>query len=209
MGTSLSHQLSSITLKKYPETQIGAYFLDRVVNLIEEGMDVAVRIGELPDSSMRAIKVGCVRMVTCASPEYLEKHGEPQTPEELKNHNIIFPRVGAFTQDWRFEHNGNAQTIRMKPRLTISTNEAVITAAKQHFGITRLLSYQVADAVAAGDLKCILEEYEPTGLPVHVVHREGRMASVKVRAFIDMLVEQLRANPGLNWKETLPGAVSR
>lgn len=182
----------------YPATEVTALFLDRIVSLLEEGLDVGVRIGELPDSSMRALRVGSVRHVLCASPEHLRNRGIPQHPEDLRKHPIISSSAGNFTVDWRFGSKIASQRLSIKPRLAVTTNDAAIAAAVSSFGITRLLSYQIAPQLAAGELQIILSEYEPTPLPVHIVHREGRYASVKVRTFVDLLAERLRTDSALN-----------
>ena len=181
-------------LERYPGTDVSALFLDRVVSLLDEGLDVGVRIGELPDSSMRALQVGSVRHVLCASPEHLQRYGLPQRPEDLHGHPIISSSAGSFSLDWRFE----GKTLRYKPRLTVTTNDAAIEAAVRSFGITRLMSYQIAPQLAAGKLQIILSEFEPAPQPIHIVHREGRYASAKIRSFIDLLAERLRADTALN-----------
>jgi len=185
-------------LHRYPAMEVSALFLDRVVNLLEEGLDVGVRIGELPDSSMRAIRVGYVRRVLCASPDYLEKYGVPQNPAELSGHNIVSASAVSPTIEWKFSQGSELAVVRVKPRLTVTTNDAAIEAAVQGFGITRLLSYQVAPHLASGQLKILLSEFEPAPMPIHVLHREGRHASVKVRAFIDLIAVRLRENRALN-----------
>lgn len=181
-------------LERYPGTDVSALFLDRVVSLLDEGLDVGVRIGELPDSSMRALQVGSVRHVLCASPEHLQRYGLPQRPEDLHGHPIISSSAGSFSLDWQFE----GKTLRYKPRLTVTTNDAAIEAAVRSFGITRLMSYQIAPQLDAGKLQIILSEFEPAPRPIHIVHREGRYASAKIRSFIDLLVERLRADTALN-----------
>lgn len=179
-------------LKCYPEMGVSAVFLDRVVNLLEEGFDVGVRIGELPDSTMKAKHVGFVRRVICASTSYLKKNGEPLRPEQLIDHNIVAAGSVSPSLEWKFGQGNKSISIRVKPRLTIFNNDAAIDAALQGFGVTRLLSYQVAPYVATGKLRIILSEFEQAPLPVHVVHREGRYASGKVRTFVDLIVEKLR-----------------
>jgi len=189
-------------LERYPKTEVDAIFLDRVVNLIEEGLDVGIRIGELPDSSMRALRVGQVRLIMAAAPSYLKKFGIPQTPQDITNHTIIASNAVSTSNEWRFECPEGTQSgvssIRIKPRLNVTTNDAAIKACVQGFGITRLLSYQVADYLESGELKIVLENYEPAPRPVHIVHREGRLASTKVRAFIDLMAERLRKDKALN-----------
>lgn len=184
-------------LKCYPEMEVDALFLDRVVSLVEEGLDVGVRIGDLPDSNMRALKVGEVRMVLVASPEYLERHGIPTEPHELQQRSVIASSAGNFAVGWRFKYPVGEQSVRIKPRLTVTTNDAAIEAALEGLGITRVLSYQVADQLADGRLQVLLPEFELPPRPVHIVHREGRYASAKVRAFIDLLAQRLRNDPAL------------
>ena len=180
-------------LQQYPEVDVSAYFLDRIVNMVEEGMDVAVRIGPLPDSGLKALRVGRVRRMLCASPDYLARHGVPQHPSDLPGHAVIgttnlSPRAGR-----RFGVTDEPTLVRMKPRLTVTSNDGAIAAASGGLGIARLLSYQVADEVASGQLQVILAEYEEAPWPIHVLHRESKYGSAKVRAFIDMLAHELRA----------------
>lgn len=179
-------------LQQYPEVDVSAFFLDRVVNLVEEGMDVAVRIGQLPDSGLKALRVGKMRRLLCASPEYLERHGTPRHPSELQKHEVIAAGTLSPRTDWRFGAIDDPTLIRMKPRLTVTSNDAAIAAASAGLGIARLLSYQVADEVAAGRLQVILAEYEEAPWPIHILHRESKYGSTKVRTFIDMLAGHLR-----------------
>lgn len=185
-------------LRQYSETEVDAVFLDRVVNLIEEGLDVGIRIGELPDSSMRALRVGTIRLVLCASPDYLAKNGIPQLPEDVKRHDVIASSAGNFGRELQFNTPKGIRAIRVKPRLTVTTNPGAIVAAQAGFGLCRVLSYQIANQLACGELKLVLENFEPPALPVHIVHREGRLASSKVRTFIDLMAQRLRAHPVLN-----------
>ena len=184
-------------LRRFPEISISAVFLDRVVNLLEEGMDVGVRIGELPDSSMHAIGVGHVRRVVCASPQYLRAHGAPKTPADLTTHTLIAASPVSPSVEWKFIHDRKSINVKVRPRLTVTNNEAAITAAVQGFGITRLMSYQIAPYIGSGQLQAILGKYEPPRLPIHVLHQEGRHASAKIRTFVDMLVEKLRGDKAL------------
>lgn len=184
--------------RTFGETSVSAVFVDRVVNLVEEGFDVGVRIGDLPDSSLRAIRVGQVRRVVCASPAYLEKHGCPRTPGDLAGHRIVAATSLTATSEWVFVKGKQKIAVRVEPRLLLNTNDAALEAVKCGFGLTRLISYQVADEVAAGDVRIVLSEYEDVPLPIHVIHCEGRHRSAKVRAFIDMAVERLRASPALS-----------
>jgi DNA-binding transcriptional LysR family regulator len=184
-------------LQRYPDMEVSFFLLDRIVNLLEEGIDVAVRIGELPDSSMRAIRVGQVRRVVCAAPGYLEKHGTPQSPDELVHHTIVAAVNVSSTVEWRFNCGGEIRPTKVKPRLHVTSNEAAIEVASMGFGVTRLMSYQVAPLLSTGQLETILPQFELAALPIHVVYREGRLASAKVRSFVDLIVERLRAEPSL------------
>jgi DNA-binding transcriptional LysR family regulator len=185
-------------LKQYPEVDVSAYFLDRVVNLVEEGMDVAVRIGHLPDSSLMALRVGQVRRVLCASPEYLARNGLPLHPADLLRHTVIAASGISPRIEWKFGGPDEPAVVRITPRLTVTSNDAAIAAAVAGLGITRLLSYQIASELSEGALKIVLADYEEAPWPVHILHRESKYGSAKVRKFIDMLAERLRAHPFLN-----------
>ena len=185
-------------LQRHPGMEVNALFVDRVVNLVEEGLDVGVRIGELPDSTIKAIRVGSVRRIVCASPAYLESHGVPASPAELSRHVVVLSSSVTPIPEWKFATQGATVAVRVKPRLTVSTNEAAIDAALGGFGITRLLSYQVAPYVRTGQLQIVLPDHEPQRLPIHIVHREGRQSSAKVRTFVDLMVARLRSDSALN-----------
>lgn len=185
-------------LQQHPKMEVSAIFLDRVVNMLEEGIDVGVRIGQLPDSSMRARRVGSVRLVLCASPQYIQEHGIPLHPDELDQHTIIASKAGNNGLDWRFPDGKTIKSVKVKPRLTVTTNDAAISSAASGLGITRLLSYQIAPQLASGELKILLEDYEPEPRPVHIIHREGPNGSAKVRSLVDLLAEQLMNDPALN-----------
>src|SRR5215470_3809729 len=185
-------------LDRYPETDVSCWFVDRVVNLIEEGIDVAVRIGELADSSLQAVAVGRVDRVLCASRGYLKRHGTPREPRDLTEHRVISAGGVSPTQEWSFMADGKPQRVRIRPRLSTTSNDSAIAAALDGFGITRVLSYQIAEHVKRGKLERILERYEPPPWPIHVVHREGRHVAHKARAFVDLAVERLRADASLS-----------
>ena len=182
-------------LDQHPAVNINALFLDRVANLVEEGIDIAIRIGELPDSSLRATKVGTVRQVMVAAPRYLKEHGRPAHPSELKSHRIVAASNMASSYDWKFYAKGKPLSVRVAPRLAVTTNEGAIEAVRGGWGITRLLSYQVLPQLK---LTSLLQEYEPPALPIHVVHLDGRRTTAKVRTLVDLMVERLRADPTLN-----------
>ena len=185
-------------LRRYPAMEVSALFIDRVVNLLEDGLDVGIRIGELPDSSMKATRVGMVRRVLCVAPAYSKKHGLPDQPAALAQHAIIAATGVTPTNEWKFRQGNKSLAVRLSPRLTVNSNDAAIEAVLQGFGIVRLLSYQIAPQVAAGRLKIILADFEPAPMPIHVVHREGRYGSVRIRAFVDLMVERLRKARGLS-----------
>lgn len=185
-------------LTQFPEVEVSAHFLDRIVNLVDEGIDVAVRIGHLPDSSLKAIRVGQVRRVLCASEEYLAKTGEPVRPADLLRHTVIAASDISPRVDWKFGLGDDPTVLRIKPRLTVTSNDAAIEAAVSGLGICRLFSYQIADELAAGQLKIVLADFEEEPWPVHVLHRESKYGSSKVRKFIDLLVDDLRLHQHLN-----------
>jgi DNA-binding transcriptional LysR family regulator len=176
----------------YPDVTLHAVLLDRVVNLVEEGIDIAVRIGELPDSSLVARRVGSVRRMLVASPGYLEQRGSPLRPSELREHAII-----AFTglmphREWRYVDDGRARRVALAPRMEINDAVAAIDAARHDQGITIALSYMIADALTEGFLVPVLEAFTPPPAPVHLVHAHGRLVAPKVRAFLDHAAPRLQ-----------------
>lgn len=180
------------------ESVVGRVLLfDRVVNLLEEGIDVAVRIGHLPDSSYHAVKVGLVHRVVCGAPSYFERHGRPRTPEDLTHHTIIATTSSSAPIDWRFGQD-NKPAVGFHPRLFCNTVDASISAAVSGWGLTRALSYQIAEPVEDGSLVTVLDEFEQEALPIHVLHSEGRRVSGKTRAFVEFAVESLRSNTAIN-----------
>ncbi|WP_230534269.1 LysR family transcriptional regulator [Microvirga roseola] len=185
-------------LGRHPRVIARTLFVDRVVSLMEEGLDVAVRIAHLPDSGMTALKVGAVRRVVCASPGYLAEHGIPQEPHDLIRHHTIAFQGVTPAPEWSFRDGGSEVRVRPSPRLEVNTAEMAITAAVQGHGLTRVLSYMVAPELASGRLKIVLAEYEPASVPIHLVHREGRQASARVRAFVDFAAPRLRADGSIN-----------
>lgn len=184
-------------LDQNPEVNIRALFVDRITNMVDEGIDVGIRIGELADSSFTAIRVGAVRRVVCGAPSYFERNGIPRTPAELEAHQIIVSTSSWSSLDWRFG-SATKSMVRIAPRLSLSTYASVIKATAQGWGLSRPLSYQVGQSLIDGELQTILSEFEEDPLPVHVVHPEGRRASAKVRAFVDLAVDRLRANRLIN-----------
>ncbi len=185
-------------LRRYPTVEMNALFVDRVVNMLEEGVDVAIRIAELPDSSYRALRVGSVRRVLCASPDYLAAHGIPQTPEDLAQHRIILARGLSPANEMRFLRDGQPLTVKLQPMLSVSDNDSAACAAMAGLGVSRLLNYQIAEPLRLGKLKIVLSEFESPSVPVHILHREGRHSSAKIRSFVDMMAERLRLELSLN-----------
>jgi len=168
-------------------------FVDRVTNLVDEGIDVAVRIGPLPDSGYRAIRVGSVRRVVVAAPSYLARAGVPREPADLARHDVIASVAVHTSPDWTFGRE-RRRVVTVNPRLYCNTNATAILAATAGRGVTRVLAYQVAPAIADGSLAIVLADDEEEPRPIHVVHGEGRRVTAKVRAFVDLSVERLRAN---------------
>jgi DNA-binding transcriptional LysR family regulator len=182
----------------FTQTTVSALFVDRVVNMVDEGIDVGIRIGVLPDSSLRAIRVGRVRRVVVGAPAYLEQFGAPETPEDLRHHRLIAASGVSPVTEWRFGDGERQMAVKVQPRIQVNTNESALEAARQGFGLTRLLSYQVAPQLASRELKTVLENCEGAALPIHVIHREGRHGATKVRNFVDLIVERLRADKTLS-----------
>jgi DNA-binding transcriptional LysR family regulator len=178
-------------LGHFPRISVSLVLLDRIANLIDEGIDVAVRIGALPDSNLVARKVGYVRRILVASPEYLARHGTPLSPSDLRRHSII-----AFTslmpnRELRFVDGKSARSVSITPRFEINDAVAAIAAAEMGDGITIALSYMVAEKISSGCLVPVLDAFASDALPVHLVHLQNRMISPKVRAFIDFAAPRL------------------
>lgn len=183
--------------RNHPEVTARTVFVDRNVNLIDEGLDIAVRIGELPDSSLTAIRCGSVAMTVFAAPRYLDQHGRPRHPRELADHRIIQSVAVSESAVWPFIENERQITVSVEPQLRMNTNDAVIEAVLAGHGIARLLSYQVAPHIQQHRLEPLLQDFAPPRLPIHILHTEGRKPSAKVRAFVDFLAARLRGDPEL------------
>ncbi|WP_157020280.1 LysR substrate-binding domain-containing protein [Mesorhizobium xinjiangense] len=186
-------------LDLHPGVRADVLMIDRVVNIVEEGFDIAVRIGPLPSSDLAAIRVGQVRRVVCGAPGYFAEHGCPQDPAELTSHRVVSVAPLNAGQQWRFGPGGE-NMVRVEPRLSISSIAAAIEITRGGWGICQALSYQIGPDLGAGTLRTVLEDWEPEPLPIHLVHIEGRRAAPKVRAFIDFAAERLRQTAALNWK---------
>ncbi len=185
-------------LDRYPEISVTTMFVDRVVHLVDEGIDVAVRIAELPDSSLSAVRVGVVRRVLCASSDYLAAHGRPRTPAELDGHQIVDFVNMTPGGEWLFEDGGKSHGFRPQSRLRVNNADAAIAAVVAGRGITRVLSYMIAPQLKAGTFELVLDDYGPPAVPVHIVHKEPGQTSARIRAVVDHLVEGLRKDPVLN-----------
>lgn len=181
-------------LELHPEVDIQLRLGDRNVNLIEEHVDLALRIGDLPDSSLVATPLGSVRRVVCASPAYLERHGTPQSPDELGAHHCISFDGLEAAEAWAFSGaDGRRHPVRVRSRLTVSTADAAIAAATAGLGLTRVLSYQVADALHDGRLVRVLPAHEPPAVPASLIYPGQGRLPMKTRAFIDFATGQLRS----------------
>lgn len=189
------HLLPLVTrfLQAYPAVEARLLLVDRVVDLAEEGLDIAVRIGALPDSALVASKVGDLRMVTCAAPKYLKRYGQPRVPADLAGHTCIAFSNIARGGRWTFKSGAHGRrSVRINARLRVSTAEAAVDAAVAGLGVTRVLSYQAAAAVARRKLVSVLGDFDDTLVPIHIVQRPVRTPSRQVRRFIDFAVRELR-----------------
>jgi DNA-binding transcriptional LysR family regulator len=178
-------------LQRHPEVSAELLFIDRVVNLVEEGVDAAIRIGRLADSSLAAIPLGTMRRVVCASPAYLRGHGVPRRPEDLREHRCVRFTGLAPHADWTFR--SPARKVAIGSVLTCNQADAAIEACAAGLGLGSFLSYMVAPLVRAGKLRYVLEDFEVEPLPVTFLYPQSRMLSSTVRAFADLCVEKLRA----------------
>jgi DNA-binding transcriptional LysR family regulator len=189
-------------LAQYPEIDINLVLTDRVVHLMDEHADVAVRIGELPDSALMATGVGMVRRVVCASPAYLAAHGVPARPGDLAGHACITFEVLASLRAWVFGSGKSALSVPVRSRLAVNTAEAAIAAAVLGVGLVRVLSYQVADALREQALRVVLEAFESAPLPIHLVHKGQAPLPLKLRAFLDFVTPRLRERTA---RDAVPG----
>lgn len=181
----------------HPRLTVSLALLDRQVSLVEEGLDIALRIGALRDSSLRAVRVGGVRRVVCATPDYLARHGTPRTPHDLAGHRVIaFTGVQRQPERWPFVFPEGEVSVAVTPRLLVNSVEAALDAVVRGGGISRVLSYQIAALEQAGKVVRLLQPWEPPALPVHLVFPTGRHLPRKVRVFIDTVAPILRARFG-------------
>jgi DNA-binding transcriptional LysR family regulator len=180
-------------LKAYPDILLRLRLSDRVVSLQEEHVDLGIRIGALPDSGIVARRIGSVRRVVCASPEYLLSRGRPETPEDLAAHDVVSFTGFVHAESWDFQIGGMTASVPVRSRLQVDAAEAVVEAALAGTGIIRLFSYHVAQAVNDGKLSLLLEQFETPPLPVNIVYLGGGLLPLKVRAFLDFAAPRLKA----------------
>lgn len=184
-------------LDRYQDISVSLLLVDRIVHLINEGIDVAVRIGRLPDSTLIAIRVGDMRRVLCASPDYIARKGRPRSPSDLSDHELIDFTSMAPSGKWAFHKDGKTTTLKPSTRMHVTSAVVALRAATAGRGISKASSYMITRQVEAGELEIVLEDFESPPLPVHVVHSEAGKTSARVRAVVDHLVENLRKNPAL------------
>jgi DNA-binding transcriptional LysR family regulator len=189
------HVLPVVTafLRAQPEVTVRLILADRVLHLHDDHVDVALRIGALPDSSLIAVRIGAIRRVICASPAYLGERGVPVVPDDLIGHDCITFSGGGIIEGWRFAAGGQERTIAVRARLVVNTAEAAIDAAVAGLGLTRVLSYQIAAPLAAGLLVRVLDDADPGQMPVSLVHAGQGPLPQKLRAFLDFAAPRLRA----------------
>ncbi len=180
--------LFSDYLARFSDVRGELLLSDRIVNLVEEGVDVAVRIGALEDSSLRIRTAGATRRVLVASRSYLTQHKRPRTPKDLSEHALIQVTPLAPLPEWRFFKRGRRERIAIRPAFVTNATDPAIVHAQRGRGIAMVLSYQVADLVRAGELEVVLSKYEPPAYPINLAYTAAREPSANVRAFIDMAV---------------------
>lgn len=179
----------SVYLKRYPEVSGELRLEDRMINLVEDGIDLAVRIGHLADSTLVARHVGEMRRIVVASPTYLKTRGEPNTPEAIASHDTIQFGTAVGVAGWRFLEAGKEIRTTYAPRFSSNSSDAAIQYAAEGGGLTRVMAYQAAEALKAGKLRIVLEKFELPALPIHIVYPTSRLLSAKVRTFIDLVTE--------------------
>jgi DNA-binding transcriptional LysR family regulator len=182
--------------KAYPEVRVRLQLTDRKVSLIEEHVDLALRIGELPDSSLITTRVALIRPVLCASPSYLKYRDPPAIPADLQSHDCVAYENSAWTGVWDFLIDGTSQRTEVASRLVVNSSEAAIAVALAGAGIARVLSYQIDPIVASGALVTLLDEYQPAPMPASLIYPGQGPMPLKLRAFLDFAVPRLRERLG-------------
>jgi DNA-binding transcriptional LysR family regulator len=180
-------------LAAYPDIALRLLMTDRVVNMVEEAIDVAIRIGPLPDSGMIATRLASIRVVVCASPGYLAARGTPEHPDQLRGHDCITVEETAATAAWRFAKGSRSIVAPIRSRLRVNTSEAAVEAAIAGGGLARVMSYKMEAARRAGQLAILLEAFEPAPLPVHILYSPRKLLPQKLRVFLDWVTPRLRA----------------
>jgi DNA-binding transcriptional LysR family regulator len=183
-------------LRAYPDIRTRVQFVNRNVNLLEEHVDVALRVGELPDSSMIGMRVGLIRQVLCASPAYLQARGTPTKPAELTSHDCVGYEHFTAGTNWGFRNKGAFESIPIRWRLVVDSIEAAVVAAAAGAGIARVLSCQIDEQVNSRSLVTLLNEYELPAMPVSLIYPSQRQVPLKLRAFLDFAVPRLRQRLG-------------
>lgn len=188
------HVLPTVTrfLDTYPEVSVSLVMTDRVTHFLDDQVDVALRIGPLPDSTLVATRLGTVRHVICASPEYLAANGVPATPDDVAHHRVVSFQSVSVLSSWAFEKDGAEIAGSFRSRLGVNTIDAAIDAALSGAGLVRAVSYQIADHVRAGRLAIVLGDFEQQPRPVHLVYDRRNRLPLKLRAFVDFVVPRLR-----------------
>ncbi len=179
-------------LSLFPDIGLRLLLTDRVVDAIDENIDVAIRIGTLPESSMIATRIGSIRIVVCASPAYLAARGRPQTPDQLRGHDCVAINPVSSPNAWKFRTGNRESIVPIQSRLCVNTSEAAVIAAVAGAGLTRVMSYKVAAAMQAGTLELVLEAFELEPLPVHIVYSPRKPVPLKLRAFLDWVTPHLK-----------------
>lgn len=186
-------------LDMYPEVSAELVFVDRIVDMIEEGYNVSVRIGDLPDSSFIATRVGSIRRVLVAAPRYIAKNGVPKSIDDLKNHRIVQFLGTHKSPEWKFMQHGNTKILKIAPRLTVNTATAAIEAAVEGWGIARIMSYQIYSEMAEGALVEFLHDWNQIEMPVHLVYPANRHTDAKTRTFVNFAAQRIRKLKNLNY----------
>ena len=190
-GSLVLSDLTAEFLQANPDIQIDMMLTDQSLDLIQEGIDVAFRVGQLADSSLIARTLGEISVITCASPEYLEEHGAPENPEDLQNHQTL---VWGQSSNWEFDVPYH-RSVDLKPKVRVNDALSLHKLALSHMGIARVPAFLCADDIKSGRLKPVLCDWGSKTAPIHALYASNRHLSVKVRSFVEFIVERLRANP--------------
>ncbi len=192
LGRLLIAPLLPRFLAQHPDVAVDLMLVDRVVNLVEEGLHLAVRVGRLPDSSLVARKLDDIEMVVCAAPSYLAQRGTPRKPDDLRQHDCLVFSDASGPVDWRFQSGATRTRVSVTGRLWMNSLDALVSAALEGAGIVRAPAWQVAAHIEAGRLQPVLDRFAPPPTPVHVLFEQTKLASPKIRTFVEYLVDQWR-----------------